>query len=98
MKVIVCFDSVRVIVPCGDGEIPVRELIIKAIHRYRKATGKAGSHWVDVHKLKTISGGGILDPDDQLNDVCDDREQQAASVFELLLFCEFSLDFSGVQR
>ena len=30
---------------------------------------------MDVHKLKTISGGGILDPDDQLNDVCDDREQ-----------------------
>ena len=28
-----------------------------------------------VHNLKTISGGGILDPDDQLHDVCDDREQ-----------------------
>ena len=28
-----------------------------------------------VHYLKTISGGGILDPDDQLLDVCDDREQ-----------------------
>lgn len=40
MKVIVCFDSVRVIVPCGDGEILVRELITKAIHRYKKATGK----------------------------------------------------------
>nr|KAG5714293.1 hypothetical protein BaRGS_018510 [Batillaria attramentaria] len=75
MKVIVCFDSVRVIVPCGDGEILVRELITKAIHRYKKATGKAGSHWVNVHNLKTISGGGILDPDDQLQDVCDDREQ-----------------------
>ncbi|KAK7111004.1 partitioning defective 3 homolog isoform X2 [Littorina saxatilis] len=82
MKVIVCFDSVRVIVPCGDGEILVRELITKAIHRYRKATGKAGSHWVDVLNLKTISGGGILDPDDQLNDVCDDREQLIADFDE----------------
>ena len=36
---------------------------------------QAGSHWVGVHNLKTISGGGILDPDDQLHDVCDDREQ-----------------------
>ncbi|ESO84546.1 hypothetical protein LOTGIDRAFT_168616 [Lottia gigantea] len=40
MKVTVCFDNVRVIVPCGDGEILVSELIEKAVHRYKKATGK----------------------------------------------------------
>ena len=40
MKVTVCFDRVRVIVPCGEGEIPVRDLIQKAITRYKKATGK----------------------------------------------------------
>ena len=28
-----------------------------------------------VHNLKSSSDGGILDPDDQLNDVADDREQ-----------------------
>jgi len=40
MKVTVCFDRVRVIVPCGDGELPVRDLINKAVVRYRKAIGK----------------------------------------------------------
>lgn len=32
-------------------------------------------YWVDVHNLRTCNDGGILDPDDQLNDVVDDREQ-----------------------
>lgn len=30
---------------------------------------------MSVHNLRTINDGGILDPDDQLNDVVDDREQ-----------------------
>ncbi|XP_067648804.1 partitioning defective 3 homolog isoform X3 [Haliotis asinina] len=82
MKVTVCFEEVRVIVPCGDGEILVRELIDKAITRYKKATGKNNNHWVSVHNVKAISGGGILDPDDQLNDVVDDREQLIADFEE----------------
>ncbi|XP_012937571.1 partitioning defective 3 homolog [Aplysia californica] len=81
MKVIVCFDNVRVTVPCGEGDIPVRELISKAVHRYKRATGKGANHWVEVTNLKTICYGGILDPDDQLSDVVDDREQLIA-VFE----------------
>lgn len=40
MKVTVCFGSTRVIVPCGRGEILVRDLIQQAITRYKKATGK----------------------------------------------------------
>lgn len=40
MKVTVCFGNVRVVVPCGDGEILVQDLIEKAIIRYKKATGK----------------------------------------------------------
>lgn len=40
MKVTVCFGSVRVVVPCGDGEILVRDLIREATLRYKKATGK----------------------------------------------------------
>lgn len=40
MKVTVCFDKVKVLVPCGDGELLVRELIEKAITRYKKAIGK----------------------------------------------------------
>lgn len=40
MKVTVCFGSVRVVVPCGEGEILVRDLILKATTRYKKATAK----------------------------------------------------------
>ena len=32
-------------------------------------------YWVSVHNLKSSSDGGILDPDDELCDVADDREQ-----------------------
>ncbi|XP_060064667.1 partitioning defective 3 homolog [Ylistrum balloti] len=82
MKVTVCFDRVRVIVPCGDGHILVGELISKAILRYKKAIGKSNEHWVTVHNLKTSTDGGILDPDDILNDVVDDREQLIADYEE----------------
>lgn len=74
MKVTVCFGSVRVVVPCGEGEILVRDLILKATTRYKKATAKPSNSWVTVHNLKQLDGG-ILDPDDRLNDVADDREQ-----------------------
>lgn len=40
MKVTVCFGNVRVVVPCGDGAILVRDLIREATLRYKKATGK----------------------------------------------------------
>jgi partitioning defective protein 3 len=40
MKVTVCFGPVRVIVPCGEGDILVKDLIRQAVHRYKKATGK----------------------------------------------------------
>ncbi|XP_078322047.1 partitioning defective 3 homolog isoform X2 [Crassostrea virginica] len=82
MKVTVCFDRVRVIVPCGDGDLLVKELTEKAVLRYKKATGKSSDHWVSVHNLRTINDGGILDPDDQLNDVVDDREQLIADYEE----------------
>ncbi|XP_055897160.1 partitioning defective 3 homolog isoform X1 [Biomphalaria glabrata] len=82
IKVIVCFDNVRVTVPCGEGNFPVKELINKAIHRYKRAVGKGTNHWVEVTSLKTVSGGGILDPDDLLSDVVDDREQLVADFEE----------------
>ncbi|XP_050439325.1 partitioning defective 3 homolog isoform X2 [Adelges cooleyi] len=75
MKVTVCFGATRVIVPCGRGEILVRDLIQQAITRYKKATGKSQNSWVTVHSLQSQSDGGILDPDDRLRDVADDREQ-----------------------
>ncbi|XP_071157777.1 partitioning defective 3 homolog isoform X4 [Mytilus edulis] len=81
MKVTVCFDRVRVIVPCGDGEIPVHSLIEKAITRFKKATVKSGDYWVSVNNLRTTDGG-ILDPDDLLVDVVDDKEQLVADYEE----------------
>lgn len=38
MKVIVCFDNTKVIVPCGNGELLVSELIKRAVNRYCKAS------------------------------------------------------------
>lgn len=43
MKVTVCFGSVRVLVPCGGGELLVRELVAEATRRYRNATGKVSA-------------------------------------------------------
>ncbi|XP_064647345.1 partitioning defective 3 homolog B-like isoform X2 [Lineus longissimus] len=75
MKVTVSFGDVRVIVPCGDGSLLVSDLIEKSKVRYRKASRKPLDHWIHVHTLKTANDDGILDPDDQLIDVADDREQ-----------------------
>ena len=77
MKVTVCFDNVRVVVPCGDGSLLVRDLMHEAILRYRKATGKNDSS-LAISSLSSLTGGGILDPDDRLCDVADDREQIVA--------------------
>ena len=33
------------------------------------------NYWVSVHTLRTVSEDSILDPDDTLCDVVDDREQ-----------------------
>ena len=38
MKLTVCFGQVKVIVPCGDGDLTVKELIEKATSRYVKAS------------------------------------------------------------
>jgi len=37
MKVTVCFGDVRVVVPCGRGDLLVRDLRDDAILKYRKA-------------------------------------------------------------
>ena len=36
---------------------------------------QTADYWVTVHSLKSSSDGGILDPDDKLRDVVDDKEQ-----------------------
>ncbi|XP_012524846.1 partitioning defective 3 homolog [Monomorium pharaonis] len=77
MKVTVCFDNVRVVVPCGDGTLLVKDLMHEAILRYRKATGK-NDNSLTINSLSSLTGGGLLDPDDRLCDVADDREQIVA--------------------
>ncbi|KAK4012634.1 hypothetical protein OUZ56_024873 [Daphnia magna] len=45
MKVTVCFGPVSVVVPCGNGDILVRDLISQAVTRYRKASNKGMTGW-----------------------------------------------------
>ncbi|CAL9689573.1 unnamed protein product [Knipowitschia caucasica] len=77
MKVTVCFGRTRVVVPCGEGELKVRALIQQAAVRYRKAISKDASYWLHVHRLEH-SDGGILDLDDVLCDVADDKDKLVA--------------------
>ena len=64
MKVTISFNGTKIVVPCADGEISVREVTTLAATRYKKAIGKTNSYWVSVASLKSENGGGILDADD----------------------------------
>uniref|UniRef100_A0A3B3HB77 Par-3 family cell polarity regulator alpha, b n=1 Tax=Oryzias latipes TaxID=8090 RepID=A0A3B3HB77_ORYLA len=77
MKVTVCFGRTRVVVPCGDGNIKVRALIQQAVMRYKKAIAKDSNYWLQVHRLEH-GDGGILDLDDVLCDVADDKDRLIA--------------------
>ncbi|XP_033842159.2 partitioning defective 3 homolog [Periophthalmus magnuspinnatus] len=77
MKVTVCFGRTRVVVPCGNGDIKVQNLIEQAAMRYKKAIAKEPSYWVQVHRLEH-GDGGILDQDDLLSDVVDDKDRLVA--------------------
>lgn len=55
MKVTVCFGSVRVVVPCGTGELLVRDLIHEATRRYKKAAGKVILHVYLISRRASIS-------------------------------------------
>ncbi|XP_027146949.1 par-3 family cell polarity regulator alpha, b isoform X3 [Larimichthys crocea] len=77
MKVTVCFGRTRVVVPCGDGSIRVHTLIQQAVMRYKKAIAKDASYWLQVHRLEH-GDGGILDLDDVLCDVADDKDRLIA--------------------
>ncbi|XP_048867126.1 partitioning defective 3 homolog isoform X2 [Brienomyrus brachyistius] len=77
MKVTVCFGRTRVVVPCGDGNIKVHCLIQQAVMRYKKAIAKDPGYWLQVHRLEH-GDGGILDLDDVLCDVADDKDRLVA--------------------
>uniref|UniRef100_A0A8C3APT0 Par-3 family cell polarity regulator alpha, b n=1 Tax=Cyclopterus lumpus TaxID=8103 RepID=A0A8C3APT0_CYCLU len=77
MKVTVCFGRTRVVVPCGSGNIKVHSLIQQAVMRYKKAIAKDSSYWLQVHRVEH-GDGGILDLDDVLCDVADDKDRLIA--------------------
>nr|XP_045217853.1 partitioning defective 3 homolog isoform X31 [Macaca fascicularis] len=81
MKVTVCFGRTRVVVPCGDGHMKVFSLIQQAVTRYRKAIAKDPNYWIQVHRLEH-GDGGILDLDDILCDVADDKDRFLAFSLE----------------
>lgn len=58
MKVTVCFGDVRILVPCGSGELLVRDLISEATRRYKKAAGKVSN----VHTLPIFYPPSLLLP------------------------------------
>ncbi|XP_062947589.1 partitioning defective 3 homolog B isoform X2 [Cynocephalus volans] len=80
MKVTVCFGRTGIVVPCKDGQLRVRELTQQALQRYLKTREKDPGYWVKIHHLE-YTDGGILDPDDVLADVVEDKDKLIA-VFE----------------
>ncbi|XP_066432172.1 partitioning defective 3 homolog B isoform X2 [Eleutherodactylus coqui] len=82
MKVTVCFGKTGIVVPCKDGKISVRELIQQAAQRYIKAKEKEPGYWVKIHHLE-YKDGGILDPDDIVSDVVEDKDKLIAVFDEL---------------
>uniref|UniRef100_A0A8C2YDW1 Partitioning defective 3 homolog B n=1 Tax=Coturnix japonica TaxID=93934 RepID=A0A8C2YDW1_COTJA len=55
----------------------VRDLTQQALQRYRKAQEKDPTYWVNIHHLE-YTDGGILDPDDVLADVVEDKDKLIA--------------------
>ncbi|XP_056619396.1 par-3 family cell polarity regulator beta a [Triplophysa dalaica] len=76
MKVTVKFGTTGVVVPCKDGWI-VRDLIIQATQRYKKIVEQDGEFLVRTHHVEYLDGG-ILDPDDMLTDLVEDKDKLIA--------------------
>ncbi|KAM6934851.1 partitioning defective 3 homolog B-like [Xenentodon cancila] len=76
MKVTVTFGQTGVVVPCKEGWT-VRDLIHQATQRYRKLVEQEGDFLVRTHHVEYCDGG-ILDPDDILSDLVEDRDKLMA--------------------
>ncbi|XP_051884687.1 partitioning defective 3 homolog B-like isoform X1 [Pristis pectinata] len=77
MKVTVQFGRTAIVVPCGDGTLSVQQLIHQAVQRYCKNTAKDAGYSIKIHHLE-YTDGGILDPDDVLIDVVEDKDKLVA--------------------
>ncbi|XP_034073227.1 par-3 family cell polarity regulator beta a [Gymnodraco acuticeps] len=80
MKVTVTFGDTSVVVPCKAGW-NVRDLTEQATRRYCRVVEQHGESEVRTHHLEYMEGG-ILDMDDLLNDLVEDRDKLLA-VFEV---------------
>ncbi|XP_061841077.1 par-3 family cell polarity regulator beta a isoform X1 [Nerophis lumbriciformis] len=76
MKVTVTFGDTAVVVPCKPGWT-VRDLIDQATRRYRRILDQHGRSAVNTHHLE-YTDGGILDMDDPLTDLVEDRDKLVA--------------------
>lgn len=76
MKVTVTFGDTSVVVPCKAGWT-VRDLIEQATRRYRRILEQRGETAVQTHHLEYMEGG-ILDMDDLLSDLVEDRDKLVA--------------------
>ncbi|XP_028255890.1 partitioning defective 3 homolog B-like isoform X2 [Parambassis ranga] len=76
MKVTVTFGDTAVVVPCKAGWT-VRDLIEQASRRYHRILEKHGESAVRIHHLE-YTEGGILDIDDLLSDLVEDRDKLVA--------------------
>ncbi|XP_040888627.1 par-3 family cell polarity regulator beta a isoform X2 [Toxotes jaculatrix] len=79
MKVTVTFGDTAVVVPCKTSWT-VRDLVEQATRRYRRILEQYEESAVKTHHLE-YPEGGILDMDDLLSDLVDDRDKLVA-VFE----------------
>uniref|UniRef100_A0A9J8CS36 Par-3 family cell polarity regulator beta a n=1 Tax=Cyprinus carpio carpio TaxID=630221 RepID=A0A9J8CS36_CYPCA len=76
MKVTVNFGETRIVVPCKDGWM-VRDLIDQATQRYKKIVEQDGEFLVRTLHVEYVDGG-ILDPDDMLTDLVEDKDKLKA--------------------
>ncbi|XP_046839721.1 zinc finger protein with KRAB and SCAN domains 3-like [Xenia sp. Carnegie-2017] len=75
MKVIVCIGETRILVPCDDNEdITVKELCEKAALKYKRMTNKNPDDDIKIAHLKTQPEGAMVDPDDKVSNVAEDKE------------------------
>ncbi|CAN9498417.1 unnamed protein product [Ophioblennius macclurei] len=76
MKVTVTFGDTSVVVPCKPAWT-VRDLTEQATRRYRRILEQSGGSEIKTHHLE-YSEGGILDMDDLLSDLVEDRDKLVA--------------------